>query len=138
MGRVQVRPAWNSRGYLPSALIALALAGCSSFGAKKDVPVDPNAYPANYRAQLVAFLRQSLTNRADFRGALISQPMLKPVGNSQHYVVCLQLRGSGMAKSKVAIYFADRISQFVDPTPEQCGDAAYAPFTELAAAMPAS
>jgi hypothetical protein len=29
------------------------------------------------------------------------------------------------------------ISQFIDSTPEQCGDAAYQPFKELGAALPA-
>jgi hypothetical protein len=54
---------------------AVALAGCG--GAAKDQQViDPNALPTNYRSTLVAFLRQSLTNRADFRGAMISEPVL--------------------------------------------------------------
>ncbi len=77
-----------------------------------------------------------MSNRADFRGALISQPTLMPLGDSQRYTVCVQLRGSGQIRTKVAIYFAGMISQFIDATPEQCGAAAYAPFNELAAAMP--
>ncbi len=123
------------RAGLAVALIAVALAGCS--GLKKDTaPIDPNTYPASYRTQIAAFLRQSLTNRADFRGALISQPTLMPLGDSQRYIVCVQLHGSSQVKTKVAIYFAGMISQFIDATPEQCGTAAYAPFNELAAAMP--
>lgn len=118
-----------------AASAAMALAGCTS--AKKDTaPTDPNAYPADYRKQLTEFLRQSLTSRADFRGALISQPILMPIGNSQRYMVCVQFRGSGQAKTKVAIYFAGLIAQFVDATPEQCGSAPYTPFPELAAALP--
>ena len=123
---------------MPVALMALALAGCSGFGGpKKDAaPVDPNAYPANYRKQLVDFLRQSLTNRAEFRGAFVSQPVLMPIGDSQRYMVCVQFHGYNQVKTKVAIYFAAMISQFVDATPEQCGSMAYTPFTELAAALP--
>ena len=119
-------------------LAAMTLAGCSGFGGakKQEPPPDPNAYPANYRTQIVAFLRQSLTNRNDFRGALISPPVLKPVGNSQRYIVCLQFNPTSQIKPKVAIYFAGMISQFVDSTPDQCGDAAYQPFPELAAALP--
>ena len=121
-----------------AALIAMALAGCSGFGGpKKDaVATDPNAYPATYRSQIATFLRQSLTNRDDFRGALISQPALMPIGDSQRYAVCVQFHGNGQVKNKVAIYFAGMISQFIDSTPEQCGSAAYTPFTELAAALP--
>jgi len=70
-------------------MTATALAGCSKD--KQTAVIDPNAVPTNYRGTLVAFLRQSLTNRADFRGAMISEPVLKPVGDSQHYIVCVQL-----------------------------------------------
>ena len=77
-----------------------------------------------------------MTNRADFRGALIAPPMLMPIGDSQRYMVCVQFHGNGQVKNKVAIYFAGMISQFIDSTPEQCGAAAYTPFTELAAALP--
>ncbi len=118
--------------------MAVTLAGCSAFGGpKKDVaPTDPNAYPVTYRNQIAVFLRQSLTNRADFRGALISQPILMPIGDSQRYMVCVQFHGNNQVKTKVAIYFAGMISQFVDATPEQCGSVPYTPFTELAAALP--
>ena len=56
----------------------LGAAGCS----KKDDPqvaADSNAFPANYRKDIAKFLTQSLTNRADFRGAMISEPAMKPV-----------------------------------------------------------
>lgn len=135
-----MRTAGINFGMSSSALflaLALAMAGCSSFGAKKDAaPVDPNAYPATYRTQIAAFLRQSLTNRAAFRGAFISSPMLKPIGDSQRYVVCVQFHNNGQLENKVAIYFAGMIAQFVDATPAQCGNAAYTPFNELAAAVP--
>jgi hypothetical protein len=120
---------------MPAAVLALALAGCTS--AKKDTaPTDPNLYPADYRKQLTEFLRQSLSSRADFRGATISQPILTPIGSSQRYMVCLQFRGNGQLKTKVAIYFAGMIAQFLDATPEQCGSVPYTPFTELGAAIP--
>lgn len=124
----------QGRAGMAATLVALMLAGCS--GPKKDVAIDPNAYPANYRKQIADFLKQSLTNRADFRGALISAPILMPVGNSPRYAVCVQFHGNGVIKNKVAIYFAAQLAQFVDSTPEQCGSVAYTPFTELAAAMP--
>ncbi len=121
-----------------AVLLAVAVAGCGAFGGpKKDAAVtDPNVYPANYRTQITEFLRQSLSSRADYRGALISQPVLKTVGDSQRYTVCLQFNGNSQIKNKVAIYFAGMISQFVDSTPEQCGEAAYQPFKELETAVP--
>lgn len=121
------------------AAVAVTAAGCSGFGAKKqdNEPVsDPNAFPATYRTQLTAFLRQSLTDRADFRGALISPPTLKPIADSQRYMVCVQFNGHSKLKNKVAIYFGGQMAQFIDSTPAQCGDAAYQPFNELEAAVP--
>jgi hypothetical protein len=123
---------------------ALALAGCSGglgFGGPKraqpDVVVNANLYPANYRAQIAVMLRTLLANRADFN-ALISPPMLKPVADSSnlHYVVCLQFSRPDGPKTKVVIYLGGSPTQYIDATPQQCADAAYQPFTELAAELP--
>ena len=140
-GSIRVRPVgMNFRAGLAVALTAAALAGCSGFGKKHDVvAVDPNAYPANYRTEIVAFLRQSLANRSDFRGAMIAPPALKPVGGSEpHYVVCVQFNPRSQIKLKVAVFLDGRLSQFVDAAPEQCSDAVFAPFKELDAAMPSA
>ena len=85
--------------------LAVGLAGCGGLSKPKPedkAPTDPNAFPADYRAQLVGFLRQSLTDRADFRGAQIAPPVLKPIGDSQHYMACMQFTGRGQPKTKVA------------------------------------
>src|SRR5271163_2045728 len=80
-GSVQVRATRiNLRAGVTAALLSVAVAGCSGLGAKKEeAPIDPNLFPANYRSQVKDFLTQSLTSRADFRGALISPPVLKQV-----------------------------------------------------------
>jgi hypothetical protein len=136
-GSVQMRPARINLGAgVAAALLSAAVAGCSA-PKKPDVVVDPNIFPANYRTQIKEFLAQSLTSRADFHGAMISPPVLKQIGDNPRYIVCLRFNGNGQVKTKVVIYFAGMVSQFVDPTPEQCGDAAYQPFTELAGAAPA-
>jgi hypothetical protein len=116
-----------------------ALAGCSGFSKPQQAAsTDPNVFPANYRSSLLAFLRQSLTNRSDFRGVMLSEPAIKPVGQSQHYVVCVQFNPQSKIKTKAAVYLSGQITQFVDAGPEQCADAAYQPFNELEAANPAS
>src|SRR5262249_45089465 len=71
-------------------MAAGALAGCSGFSKTQQAAPDPNLPPANYRSTLIEFLGRSLTNKSDFRGAMISEPALKPVGSSQHYVACVQ------------------------------------------------
>ena len=118
-------------------MAVVALAGCSNAG-KDQQAVDPNALPTNYRSTLVAFLRQSLTNRADFRGAMISEPALKPVGPSQHYIVCIQFNPRSQIKMKAAVFLGGQMTQFVDASPEQCADAAFSPFKELDAAIPSA
>jgi hypothetical protein len=117
-------------------MAAVALGGCSA--RKEQQVVDPNALPTNYRSALVAFLRQSLTNRADFRGAMISEPALKPVGPSQHYVVCIQFNPRSQIKTKAAVFLSGQMTQFIDASPEQCTDAVYSPFKELDAAIPSA
>jgi hypothetical protein len=124
---------------MAAALAAVTVAGCSSTKKQAAAPApDPNAFPADYRIQIARFLATELTNRADFRGALISAPVLKPVGASQHYVVCLQFNGHSQIKNKVAIYLAGDITQFIDAKPEQCADAAYQPYKELEYALPST
>ena len=118
-------------------MAAGALVGCSNKN-QQTAAIDPNAMPTNYRTALVAFLRQSLTNRADFRGAMISEPALKPIGGSQHYTVCIQFNARSLLKTKAAVYLAGQMTQFVDATPEQCADASYQPFKELDAAVPSA
>jgi hypothetical protein len=105
---------------------AVALAGCSN--TPKQAPAaDTNVFPANYKDQLATYLSTVLTDRADFRNSLIGTPVLKQIGDSQHYVVCVQLNGHNQHKDKVVIYLATTINQYVDATPEQCADAAYQP-----------
>jgi hypothetical protein len=117
-------------------LAAGVLAGCGA--SQQTAAPDPNVVPANYRSTLLAFLRQSLTNRSDFRGAMISEPAIKPVESSQHYVVCVRFNPQSAIKTKAAVYLSGQMTQFIDATPEQCADAAYQPFKELDAASPSA
>jgi hypothetical protein len=118
---------------------ALALGGCggsSLFGGPKRqaaAPVDPNAYPANYRTQIATMLTTALSDRADYHRALIAPPELKPVAESStpHYVVCIQLNGHSQPRTKVVVYLEGIPTQFIDATPEQCTGVAYQSFTEL-------
>ena len=116
----------------------LAASCCSSKKDEPQVAADPNAFPANYRKDITKFLTQSLTNRADFHGAMISEPALKPVGDSQHYIVCVQFNPKSSIKTKTVVFLGGQMTQFVDSTPAQCADAVYQPFKELDAATPAA
>jgi hypothetical protein len=118
-------------------LAGLAVAACSGSSNSKPAPaVDPNVLPVQYELLIAKYLRTELTDRADYFGALISQPVIKPVGSSNRYVVCLRFNGHSQIKDKVAIFLSGSITQFVTSTPAQCGDAQYQPFRDLEAVAP--
>ena len=127
-------------------LLAATLAGCGglnfhlggSNNAQPVATVDPNLYPPANRMQIARLLATLLKDRADFYGALIAPPALKPVADSPnlHYVVCVQLNGHNVQRNKVIIYLAGQPTQFIDAMPQQCSDAAYQPFTELQTVKP--
>jgi hypothetical protein len=126
------------RAGILALLASITVAGCSGFGSPKaqPPPPDPNAFPATYKNQILGLLNTSLTDRADFRGALIAPPVLKQVGDSQRYVVCLQFNGNNRRREKVVIYLNGIPNFYVDAKPDQCADAAYQPYKELDAATP--
>jgi hypothetical protein len=116
-------------------LAAIAAAGCSSN--KKPAPLaDPNILPTDYRNQIATFLSTVLIDRADFTSAQIGTPVLEQVGNSQHYLVCVLFSGRSEHREKAVLYLGGNINQVVDAQPGQCANAAYQPFTELAALLP--
>jgi hypothetical protein len=126
----------TARAGMLLALLSLCAVGCSSATNKPNVVVNSEVYPANYKNQIAVFLQAVLTNNADYRNSLISPPVMRPVGQNQHYVACVQLNGFNQHKEKAVIYFADSINQFVDATADECSGAAYEPFTELAKLAP--
>jgi hypothetical protein len=112
---------------------SIAIAGCSNTPKPE---VDANVMPTDYRNQVATYLGQVVTDRADFRNSMIGSPVLKQVGASEHYIVCVMLNGHNQHKEKIVIYLGPNINQFIDATPGQCADAAYQPFKELAALLP--
>ena len=123
----------TTRIWIALLLLSLAIAGCSN--APKPA-AEPNVMPTDYRNQVATYLGQVVTDRADFRNSMIGSPVLKPVGATEHYIVCVMLNGRNQHNEKVVIYLGLNINQFVDATPGQCADAAYQPFKELAALLP--
>jgi hypothetical protein len=120
-------------------LLSASVAGCSGgFGAgPPQAAPATDSYPQNYRKQIAVYLSLQLSDRADFRGARISQPVLKPVGGTTpRYVVCLQFDGRSQIKDKVVIYLSGEIAQFIDSTPDQCSNTPYQPFAELEQVVP--
>jgi|SRR5215471_6323230 len=128
---------------LPLVLIAaLALAGCSSVPNPLAAPAessDVNTFPQNYKSELLAFMQTYLNDPTDVREAQMAEPVLKPVGSSNRYVVCLRYNAKDSqgrymgAKDSVAVYLRGRFNQLVNATGEICKGAVYQPFPEMQA-----
>ena len=92
--------------------------------------------PANYRAEIIAYQRSYLNDPTGIRGAAISQPALKNLGNTERYIVCVRFNAKNPngayagLRDHLAIFLAGKLDQ-MGPTREQCKDAAYEPFPEL-------
>jgi hypothetical protein len=80
-----------------SAAFFLALAGCSQFGKPEEKP-DPNVYPANYKKELLAYLREKSDVLVNASATYISAPALKQFGPESRYFVCLRIDGQNGRK----------------------------------------
>ena len=125
-------------------LFALGVAGCAWVtGGNNDLSytadrgVDNQPYPANYRPELLAFLRTYLNDPRGVREAMIAEPAQKKVGGRLRYVVCLRFnaRSSGGsyagAKQRAAMYIDGRFDRMIEDADELCEGATYAPFPEM-------
>jgi hypothetical protein len=98
--------------------------------------------PKNYRQQIVDFMRLNLVDPVKVRDAYISEPALKPVGGSPHYVSCVRYNprdGSGRYEGnteRMALFLGGRLNQFLPATPEACQGAMYQRFPEAEVMVP--
>lgn len=123
----------SPRRAVACTLATLALAGCSSFGfggGSAQPEVNPNLFPADYKSDLLTFLRTSPFGLVGAREASLSPPELKPFGNESRYVACLRVASPDWHKDKMIVYYGGAINQLVDAT-DVCNGAAYQPFPEL-------
>jgi hypothetical protein len=110
-----------------------------------------NVPPENYRADVIAYMRNYLNDPSGVRGAAISQPALKTLPTGSRYVACMRYdakKANGVyagPKTALVVFISGKLDRVVEPpvtrdgreTPEAvevreaCKDAAYAPFPEL-------
>jgi hypothetical protein len=114
--------------------LAVVLAACS--GPEKPA-VDPNFFPADYKAAILKVIPDVVADPADMRDTGISDLALMQIGSSQRYAACVRFNPK---KSKteydgiqvrLAIFNGGNLAQFIAATSEQCGNVAYKPFPEL-------
>lgn len=125
-----------------AALCALGLAGCA-FGDSGNLAYTSDSdgahqpFPANYRGELLAFLRSYLNDPRGVRSAMLAEPAKLTVGGRQRYVTCLRYSaresdGSyGPARVRAVLYVDGRLDRLIEEGGETCAGATYAPFPEL-------
>ena len=122
-------------------LLTTSLAGCAGSGDNSiaftdDRGVTNQPYPANYRVELLAFLKTYLNDPTGIKNAAISQPALKNVGVGERYVVCVRFNAKNPngayagVRDQMAIFLAGKLDQ-MGVTRDLCKDAVYEPFPEL-------
>jgi hypothetical protein len=115
-------------------LLLAAVAGCSDFefwGKPEKKAVDPNAYPEDYKKDVLAYVKTHPAELQNAREASISTPALKQFGTQSRYFACLRVNGPDWRKEKMLVFYSGGINQFTDAQGDQCAAAAYQPFPEL-------
>jgi hypothetical protein len=118
-----------------SILLLAAVAGCSDFSmwGKSDKPVEANAYPENYKKDVLTYVKAHPAEMLNAREASISAPALTQFGNESRFFACLRVNGPDWRKDKMLIFYSGGINQFIDAEGGQCAAAPYQPFPELVA-----
>jgi len=131
---------WRHVGLIVGA--ALLLGACAGGNHKTDEDAGGggiNAYPANYKTDILAAMRVYLSDPTAIRDASISEPVLKPASLTMpsRYMLCLRFNPKKTAtvyegmREVAAIFVAGRFDQFVETPKELCAGVTYAPFPEL-------
>ncbi len=104
---------------------------------------EPNVLPANYRADLLAYLKTYLNDPTGIREAFIAEPVLRNVGGTttfgatQRYIVCLRFNAKNSvgryegSRDRVVVFLGGKLDTMALARGEQCKDAVWLPFPEL-------
>ena len=124
-------------------LLPVVLAACAGSDEGKSITytddrgVANQPYPANHRAEILAFMKTWLNNPVGVRDAVMAEPVQRTVGGRLRYVSCLRFaaRDSGGAyrepRERAVLYVDGRLDRVIENPGEPCAGAAYAPFPEL-------
>ena len=118
------------------SVLAVGLTGCSGSGSKQPEE-NPNVFPADYKNEILLTMTSTLDDPTNVRGAFISEPVLRQAGKEERYVVCVRSDSRDVnrqytgSKDRIGYFYAGHLTQLIDATKEQCGNAAYKPFPEL-------
>lgn len=132
----------SSAKFLTIVLLAGSLAACVTDSDQggvvytDDRGVANQPFPADYRAQLLAFLGTYLNNPAGVRDAAMAEPVQRKVGGRLRYVSCLRYNAREIDGSyrgvvqRAAVYVDARLDRMIEKADEVCAGVGYAPFPE--------
>jgi hypothetical protein len=128
------------RRHVGLIIMALALSACAGGHHKTDEAGEGvNAYPTNYKTDILAAMRVYLSDPTAIRDASISEPALKPASLTMpsRYMLCLRFNPKKTAtvyegmREVAAVFVAGRFDQFIETPKDICAGVTYAPFPEL-------
>lgn len=121
-------------------LVTAMLSGCASsdnIAFTSDRDGLEQKYPANYRPEILAFLRTYLNDPRAVREAAIAEPVQRTVGSRARYVACLRYNARGAdggyagVKERGALFVEGRLDRMIEKADEVCEGATYAAFPEM-------
>jgi hypothetical protein len=124
-------------------LLPLALAACldsedtrtTSF--LEDSGGVEQRFPANYRAELLAFMRTYLNNPVGVHDAAMAEPVQRTVSGKLRYVSCLRFtprEADGSyhePRERAVLYVNGRLDRLLENAGDACTGAVYASFPDL-------
>jgi hypothetical protein len=138
--------AWALLGLFAATLGACSGTSLEGFAFGKAPPPppapDPTTYPANYREQVAGFMRGYLSNPRKVKDAYISDPALKPVAGTPHYVSCVRYNPQDLANQyegqqiREAVFLSGNLIQFMEPEGDVCKGVAFQRFPAVETMVP--
>ena len=126
-----------------AAVAASPLGGCGTDHVRELRDERDAVFPANYRTEIVAFMKSYLNDPGNVRDAYIAEPVRKPFDTRERYVVCVRYNARNSegryagSKDGMALFNDGRFDRLVEQSANrplvQCADADYKPFPELQA-----
>ncbi len=121
--------------------VALLLGACAGHHRTDEAGGEEgiNAYPTNYKTDILAAMRVYLNDPTAIRDASISEPVLKSatLTTPSRYMLCLRFNPKKTAtvyegmREVAAVFVAGRFDQFIETPKDICAGVTYAPFPEL-------
>jgi hypothetical protein len=126
-----------------AAVAASALGGCGTDPRRELRDERDAVFPANYRAEIVAFMRSYLNDPSNVRDAYIAEPVKTQFDTRERYIVCVRYNAKNSegryagSKDGMVLFNDGRFDHLIEQSgnraPNRCADADYKPFPELQA-----